>query len=118
MKGVAPFLYPKGGMMDNYKHSDPIYHTETWKLVRAQALARDGGLCRDCMDRVKSGRGGKVRRATMVHHVIPVKERPDLAYNLENLRSLCNICHNQNHPEKGRGKPPQPKTVKMRVIKV
>lgn len=105
--------------MDPYKESKAIYHTQTWRLVRAQALQRDGGLCRDCVDRVKAGRGGKVRRATLVHHVIPVEERPDLAYDLDNLRSLCDICHNQRHPEKGRRE--QPETAgkpRMRVIKV
>jgi 5-methylcytosine-specific restriction enzyme A len=44
--------------------------------------------CEDCLQR------GRVVVATEVHHVIPRKERPDLALDLANLRSLCKPCHN------------------------
>ena len=37
----------------------------------------------------------------MVHHIIPLEERPDLALDMDNLASSCDICHNQEHPEKG-----------------
>ena len=116
--GGAAHLYRwKAAHVSRYKVSDPDYHTQRWYTVRAQALQRDGGLCRDCLDRVKQGRGGKVRRATIVHHVIPKEERPDLAFELSNLRSVCAICHNQRHPEKGRRQQETPKP-RMRVIKV
>lgn len=110
-----------------YKESLPFYHTAAWKRVRALALARDGGMCQDCMDRFRAGYGFKPRRAEMVHHIIPISERPDLALELSNLRSLCNICHAQEHPEKGGGGPAARaertartagKTPRMRVIKV
>ncbi len=103
----------------SYKKSLPFYHTAAWKKVRALALTRDGGMCQDCMDRLRAGYGIHPRRAEMVHHIIPVKERPDLALELSNLRSLCNECHEREHPEKHRREQPEtPTRHKMRVIKV
>ena len=88
--------------MAAYKESKPFYHSRAWKHVRQMALARDQGMCQDCMDRFRAGYGIRPNRADMVHHIIPIDERPDLALNLDNLRSLCNECHNKAHPEKAR----------------
>ena len=52
----------------------------------------------------------------MVHHIIPLSERPDLALSLSNLRSLCNECHNKNHPERRQAKQREA-PAGMRVIK-
>ena len=101
-----------------YKDSLPFYHTAAWKRARAAAMARDNGMCQDCMDRFRAGWGIKPRRAQMVHHIIPLEERPDLALDLGNLRSLCNECHNRRHPEKGRQAEQEDNKHKMRVIKV
>lgn len=109
------------GLLTDYKDSDPFYHREAWKRVRRLALQRDGGMCQDCMDRLRAGYGIKPHRAQMVHHIIPLEERPDLGLDLDNLRSLCNECHNKKHPEKGRqaGKKDAPAIHnRMRVIKV
>lgn len=38
----------------------------------------------------------------MVHHKKHADEYPELAYDLDNLESLCEACHNKKHPEKGR----------------
>lgn len=105
----------------DYKESNPFYHTAAWKRARAAALARDHGMCCDCMDRFRAGYGIRPHRADMVHHIIPLEERPDLALNLDNLRSLCNKCHNENHPEKGRQagtKPAAERKHTMRVVKI
>ena len=108
--------------MAEYKISDPFYHSAAWKHVRAVALMRDGGMCQDCMDRMRSGIGVKPNRATLVHHIIPRSERPDLELDPDNLRALCAECHEKEHPER-RSKKKQ-KTLeriwshKMRVVKV
>lgn len=86
--------------MKAYKESEPFYHTAAWKKVRADALARDQGMCQDCMEKFRAGIIRKPRRATMVHHIIPRKERPDLALVMSNLRSLCAKCHEEHHPER------------------
>ena len=106
----------------DHKESLPFYHTAAWKRMRAIALIRDGGMCQACMERLKDGVGFHPRRATMVHHIIPISERPDLALELDNLRSLCAACHAAEHPEKGeRKKIPEEKyegQTRMRVIRV
>ena len=104
--------------MADYKKSNPFYHSDAWRRARASALARDKGMCRDCMDRFEAGYGVKPRRATMVHHVKSIEERPDLKLDLDNLRSLCDPCHNKHHPERHSAKPEQKGRVKMRVIKI
>ena len=101
----------------DYKESLPFYHSAAWKRVRAVALQRDGGMCQDCMDRLRAGYGIKPNRAQMVHHIIPLSERPDLALNLSNLRSLCSECHNKVHPERRQTKAKET-PANMRVIKV
>lgn len=104
----------------SYKESDPFYHSDAWEAARLERLRRDHFTCCDCMERYMET-GEKPRPAIMVHHVIPRKERPDLELNIDNLRSLCNICHNRRHPEKGgQGKAAAPARApaNMRVIKI
>ncbi len=57
-----------------------------WKKVRALKLARDP-LCEDCWEH------GVTRPAAQVHHLEAVAKRPDLAFEMKNLRSLCTTCH-------------------------
>lgn len=97
--------------------AEPFYHTTAWKKVRALALMRDHGMCVDCMKEFGAGYGKKPSRATTVHHIIPYKERPDLALCLDNLVSLCDACHNKRHPEKAQGEK-KVTPAKMRVIKI
>ena len=107
--------------MGTSKESLPFYHTAAWKRARAAALMRDNGMCQACMDRLRAGYGIRPRRATMVHHIIPLEDRPDLALDLSNLRSLCAECHNREHPEKGGGRRRTPERKpggRMRIIKV
>lgn len=108
--------------MAEYKESLPFYHTAAWKRIRQAALMRDGGMCQACMERLRAGTGFRPRRATMVHHVIPISERPDLALELDNLRSLCAACHAAEHPEKGeRPRAPEEKyegQTRMRIVRI
>jgi 5-methylcytosine-specific restriction protein A len=66
-----------------------------WRKVRALKLSRDP-LCQDCEEH------GVVTAAQQVHHVEPLAERPDLAYVLENTRSLCTTCHAKREAEERR----------------
>ena len=60
--------------------------SQRWKKVRAIKLARDP-LCEDCR------KHGRTEPATQVHHVEPLVQRPDLAFDPVNLMSLCTTCH-------------------------
>ncbi len=71
------------------------YRSAKWKRIRRKALRRDGFKCCRCR------RYGKSVEATTVHHKKTVETHPELAYDLDNLESLCTACHNKAHPEKG-----------------
>lgn len=83
------------------KKADPFYKSARWRKVRAARLQMDNGKCCDCMEQFLNHGGAHPRDAVMVHHVIPREIRPDLALDIDNLRSLCDACHNKRHPEKG-----------------
>ena len=85
------------------KRADPFYHTGAWKRIRIQVLERDCYFCQECLRQIKAGRPGKPRTATMVHHIKARKEFPELALSMENLESLCNICHERLTPERRPG---------------
>ena len=51
-------------------------------------------MCQQCK------RYGKAVQATTVHHIKHADEYPELAYDDKNLISLCEGCHNKQHPEK------------------
>ncbi|MBR6113795.1 MAG: HNH endonuclease [Oscillospiraceae bacterium] len=66
-----------------------------WKRKREHILKRDHYFCRECL------KYGRRRDATMVHHIKPRRDYPELALVDSNLISLCDECHNKMHPEKG-----------------
>ena len=101
-----------------YKESDPFYHTGAWRTLRELIISRQGGMCHDCMEKMRLGLMRKPRRATMVHHIIPRKERPDLELNEDNLVALCSRCHEARHPERRQRAEADKARPKMRIIKV
>lgn len=84
-----------------YKKNDPFYTSKPWKLLRIQALERDHYTCQKCLRKVALGLKIKANDATMVHHIKPRSLYPELELVLENLESLCDACHNEEHPERG-----------------
>lgn len=81
-----------------------FYTSAPWLHVRAEALSLDRNECQKCKAR------GLYRRATLVHHVKHLRDRPDLALSLwdihpdgireRQLISLCDDCHAEEHPER------------------
>lgn len=61
----------------------PFYSSKRWERARFLAKRRDGFKCVECGSRNK----------LEVHHIKPVRDRPDLAFDLVNLRTLCRDCH-------------------------
>lgn len=102
------------------KKADPRYKTTAWRRARCTALERDHYICQDCLAAKQRGERLRPRAATTVHHIIPIKERPDLMLDLGNLISLCDPCHNKRHPEKGMNgaSAAEPIYTGIRVIKV
>jgi 5-methylcytosine-specific restriction protein A len=60
-----------------------IYATNRWRRVRFLAKRRDNFACVRCGSRNK----------LEVHHVKRVKDAPELAFDLGNLKTLCRECH-------------------------
>jgi 5-methylcytosine-specific restriction enzyme A len=78
------------------RHSAPIIRTQRWKALRLQALERDGFRCVQCGE----------RRRLEIDHVLPVRDRPDLAFEITNLQTLCGSCHaRKTRLEIGLGQP-------------
>ena len=68
-----------------------------WRNLRAVKLMRNP-LCEECE------RQGVVRVAKEVHHIIPIRVNPHLAYVESNLEALCVPCHRKRDAEQERTK--------------
>lgn len=79
-----------------------FYKTDEWRSLRAAVMADAHGECEWCREKA-----GPPVRATCVHHVNEVKDRPELALsryctdaegNMQrNLWAICEACHNRAH---------------------
>lgn len=65
----------------------------TWERARKMHLA-EHPLCVDC-EAAK-----KIRIASVVHHIKPVDDYPELRLDPTNFRSLCRDCHEIEHGRK------------------
>jgi len=68
------------------RHGAAVYRSPRWKRVRFLVKRRDGWRC------VKCGATG-VRLE--VDHIRPIRDAPELAYDMGNLQSLCVPCHSR-----------------------
>lgn len=89
--------------MKEYKTTEQkktFYKTRAWSDVRMQALERDNYECQECrkFGRVTTNDDRLDKHKQLdVDHVQEIEEHPDLALDLENLRTLCIRCHNDKH---------------------
>lgn len=67
------------------------YKARRWERLRAQVMRRDGYRCQ------LSKRFGKVVPADLVHHIYPVDEFPEYAFEPWNLISVSRAAHNKLH---------------------
>ncbi|MGX7099438.1 HNH endonuclease [Globicatella sanguinis] len=71
-----------------------FYQSKPWRDLRTRRLKHDNFECQLCKAE------GKATKADMVHHIEHVRDNPIKALDFDNLLSLCNACHNKEHPEK------------------
>lgn len=81
---------------ENTKSRQSIYQSKTWKLLRHSKIIHDP-CCEVCAMR------GIIKIADEVHHLRSFmtaedqEERLLLAYDYDNLISVCRQCHNRIH---------------------
>ena len=72
-----------------------FYHSTDWEQAREQALQRDCYLCQHCLAQ------GVETPAVMVHHIVELTPAnvndPNISTSLDNLVSLCDLCHKKVH---------------------
>ena len=71
-----------------------FYKSCEWIKKRKEILKRDNFECQKCKKK------GLFFKAECVHHIKHLRKVPSLGLTDSNLISLCNICHNEEHPEK------------------
>ena len=70
------------------REAEWIRNTYRWQKTREKIKDRDYYLCAYCLAH------GKITYSELeVHHIVPIEERPDLAYEEDNLITLCEKDH-------------------------
>ena len=74
-----------------------FYHSTDWRIAREKVLERDKNTCqffiRKWSDGIHKPDHYKLMKANTVHHIISIKERPDLALDIDNMISLSFEAH-------------------------
>lgn len=105
MNLMTPGIYRKLIGLIKKNNLIKFYRSKEWRKVRAEKLKQDNYECQSCKRR------GKYSKAEVVHHIDHVKDNPRRALDLLNLESLCNVCHNKEHPEKLHSNAPKFKNI-------
>lgn len=74
-----------------------FYQSSAWKQLRSLAYNRDNGLCQRCLKQ------GVIQQAHIVHHIVEVKDDWNRRLDIDNLESVCHVCHNREHKGTPRG---------------
>lgn len=81
---------------NKYKIYHKLINSYRWQQLRRRKFIANP-VCEDCL------KEGRVTPTEEVHHIIPVENGKDeaemkrLAYDYDNLRSLCRACHGAYH---------------------
>lgn len=93
-------------MKDHFRPSRAVHRDRRWPALRHAAKRRDAFLCLSC------GSRGDLE----VDHIVPVRLRPDLAFDLDNLQTLCVRCHARKTAIEVGISPPDPKRQQWREL--
>lgn len=78
-------------------HTDRFYNSREWDILREEVLKRDKGICQFFAGKWNDGKHFpekiKLIDADTVHHIIPIRQRPDLALDINNCISLSFEAH-------------------------
>lgn len=88
--------YLLGRAPKKYAIYNKLINSYKWQLLRRKKFLANP-LCEECAAH------GRVTPTEEVHHIVPVESGKDeaemrrLAYDYDNLRSLCKACHAAEH---------------------
>lgn len=91
-----PTRKPNLHKTENEKIRREIYSSTRWRKLRA-AKERNNPLCEICLA------NGRTTPTEDIHHIITFVDideplrRKEVAYNYDNLQSLCKVCHQRIH---------------------
>lgn len=88
VEGVPVHRPPEPDRAAAEKEAKAFYKKADWRRCRALKLAQSP-LCETCKA------AGRFVAANHVHHIAERRDRPDLAFSLDNLQSLCLRCHSR-----------------------
>ncbi|MBM6506687.1 HNH endonuclease [Staphylococcus pasteuri] len=81
--------------IDIRNNNRKFYMRAKWRKTRQQVLARDHYECVRCKEK------GKLtinqHQSLEVDHILELETHPELAYELDNLQTLCKYHHNKKH---------------------
>lgn len=76
---------------------DALYKDKIWENKRDYILKRDNYECQRCLGRLGPMKHIRLKRANTVHHIIELRDVPELMLDDNNLISLCRECHDVIH---------------------
>lgn len=88
------------------KETMRFYKSRKWRETRQRVLERDNYECQECKKQgiVKTIDHSK-HKSLDVDHIKELDSYPELAFDMDNLVTLCVSCHNKKHNRYQRGKP-------------
>ncbi|QNR08245.1 HNH endonuclease [Macrococcoides canis] len=69
-----------------------FYRSQVWNDARTYVLQRDRHTCQSCGKFVMG-------KQAHVHHIVPIRENPELKLDVNNLILYCNKCHKKIEDE-------------------
>lgn len=77
-----------------YTEQDSLRNTNAWKKKSRNIRERDNQLCQACLHGIGFLPGRRITiKNLQVHHIIPLKEDRNRAFDSDNLITLCEQCH-------------------------
>lgn len=82
------------------RHHEQIKNDPRWKAARVACLERDGHQCVGYDGDGTHAEGCELDGPNLqADHVLPLRESPDLAFDVDNLQTLSRPCHDQKERE-------------------
>ena len=90
--------------MRNNRSDTKVYNSYKWKKLRKEKAEDTFQLCEICYKLFKSNNTHRISTLDSIHHIVPINRHralgvkiEDLAYDYDNLISLCNHHHKEAH---------------------